>query len=99
MVNDNLDQLIKEWLVDNYALVADIYFPLKSHMNTLLESYDDVFKDAIRSNFKQLFISMICLECCRSLGISAEHFYTVLDDDLYYFVVDNLDECEYYNTL
>lgn len=77
-----------EWIEDNSALISDIYTPLAKTEFELMAKYDDVFKDSIRENTKNLLYSMVCIEFNRCTGQSIEEFYGVADvDSLYNFVV------------
>lgn len=77
----NRDEAI-EWVDNNSALIFDLYLPLAQHENSLLLNYDDVFRDSIRKNFKEVFFQLLCIQFNRSTGLPAEVFYSVFDDDM-----------------
>ena len=96
MSNDT--QVVMEWMEDNFAIISDIYFPLAQHEFSLLGSYDDVFKDTIRENFKDMFFRLLCIEFTRSTGQSQEVFHCVVDDALLnnlIYQLEDLDNLDY----
>lgn len=77
-----------DWVESNIPLISEIYMPLAKTELALMDSYDDVFKDAIRENTKTLLYSLVCVEFNRCTGESAEEFYGLVDpDSLYNFIV------------
>jgi hypothetical protein len=85
-------QIVSEWVEDNYPLIMDIYIPLAQHEYSLLMSYDDVFRDTIRSDFRDLFYELLCIEFTRATGLSTETFYAVFDDELMNKMIYRLED-------
>lgn len=76
------------WIEDNSPLILDIYLSVNKAESEIMSNYDDVFRDAIRDNTKNLLYSMVCIEHSRCTGESTEEFYAMVDvDELYDFVV------------
>lgn len=84
MINET--QAVMEWIEDNYPIMMDIYLPLAQHEHSLLMNYDDVFRDSIRSNFREMFMHLLAIEFSRSTALSSDVFYSVIDDK----TLDNL---------
>jgi hypothetical protein len=77
-----------EWIEDNAPLIYDIYTPIADNERELMNKYDDIFKDSIRENTKNLLYSLVCIEYSRCTGESTEEFYSLIDvDTLYDFSV------------
>lgn len=93
----NDTQLVMEWFDSNYPLIMDIYIPLAHHEYSLLMNYDEVFRDLIRSSFKEMFSSILCVEFSRSTGLSTEVFYSVVDDKLMNDFIYRLEDLKILN--
>lgn len=80
--------MIYEWIENNSPLISSIYTPLAHSENDLMQQYDEIFRDSIRENTKQLLYSIVCIEFSRATGGSTEEFYSSIDvDSLYEFIV------------
>jgi hypothetical protein len=83
---------VQEWLENNASLVSSIYKPLSDNEYELMGMYDDVFRDSIRENTKELLYSLVSIEFSRATGESAEEFYASIDSGELYDFIARLEE-------
>lgn len=81
---NNTEQEILEWLEDNLPFIDQLYYTLEGQRTRNYLQFDQIYHQTITDQFKELFISIMGIACCRDIGCSIEDFLIVLEDEVVY---------------